>query len=541
MKHNSNSSFKLFRPVINKLGYEFDFNKCKQLKTRIAKTGPIKIFIYLYLYVYLLTSKFSKKESYPNNILFKFIAGNTILVFESEFNFKNAKIEDDNVEILPNIIYDTIVVGSGPGGSIAALKLLKKGENVLIVEKGKNYIDESVEHHSLTQTKLQFNNEGLNFCYGNIPIIYAEGSTYGGGSEVNSGLYFKLTGHYKEKFLELAKINKNLWDEKEKYVEKKLNVQFQPPEYSKNLVSSLIEGSKLNNLIYQEIPRWRTYNPESHQGMIKTYLQEAKELGLKRLTDTRVIKINNKDKSKISVKIEKNNKINFLYAKKVVLSSGTVSTPSILKKSSLLKDKIKFNLHPMTRCVVDYGSAVNNGDLFPPYQSWTGDYNYKFGYSVSTPPYLKATLASLGSFNSNVSSDQLVSYFSSTVLKESKGRIYFLLGRPIPFIKISNFDKENIKKGYKLLKETLRLGGAKNVWPNEGLSPISTVHIFGSLPINSNKDLDQNGALNTDMRIKVCDGSLLPIAPWGNPQAVIMVLNEILMDKWINKIYEEKI
>jgi len=54
MKHNSNSSFKLFRPVINKLGYEFDFNKCKQLKTRIAKTGPIKIFIYLYLYVYLL-------------------------------------------------------------------------------------------------------------------------------------------------------------------------------------------------------------------------------------------------------------------------------------------------------------------------------------------------------------------------------------------------------------------------------------------------------------------------------------------------------
>ena len=58
-------------------------------------------------------------------------------------------------------------------------------------------------------------------------------------------------------------------------------------------------------------------------------------------------------------------------------------------------------------------------------------------------------------------------------------------------------------------------------------------------PINSNKDLDQNGALNADMRIKICDGSLLPIAPWGNPQAVIMVLNEILMDRWINKLYEE--
>jgi len=539
MKNNLNNSFKLFRPIIKKLGYEFNHNKCKQLKTRIDKTGPIKFFIYLYLFLYLLLSKFSNKETYPKNILFKFIAGNTILVFESEFNVEYAKTEGDNVEIFPDIVYDTIVVGSGPGGSIAALKLLKKGEDVLIIEKGGNYINESVEHHSLTQTKLQFNNEGLNFCYGNIPIIYAEGSTYGGGSEVNSGLYFKLSGHYKEKFLKLAKIEKNLWDEKEKYVEEKLNVQFQPPEYSKGLVSSLIEGSKLNNLVYQEIPRWRTYNPESHQGMIKTYLQEARELGLKRLTDTKVIKINNKDKNKISIKIEKNKQIYFLYAKKVVLSSGTVSTPSILKKSSLLKDKIKFNLHPMTRCVVDYGSEVNNGDLFPPYQSWTKDYKYKFGYSVSTPPYLKATLASLGSFNSDISPKQLVSYFSSTVLNESKGRIYFFLGKPIPFIKISNFDKENIKKGYELLKQTLKLGGAKNVWPNQGLSPISTVHIFGSLPINSNKDLDQNGALNADMRIKICDGSLLPIAPWGNPQAVIMVLNEILMDRWINKLYEE--
>ena len=81
MKNKLNISFKLFSPIIKKLGYEFDHNKCKHLKTRIDKTGPIKIFIYLYLYIYLLTSKFSKKENYPNNILFKFIAGNTILVF----------------------------------------------------------------------------------------------------------------------------------------------------------------------------------------------------------------------------------------------------------------------------------------------------------------------------------------------------------------------------------------------------------------------------------------------------------------------------
>jgi hypothetical protein len=89
--------------------------------------------------------------------------------------------------------------------------------------------------------------------------------------------------------------------------------------------------------------------------------------------------------------------------------------------------------------------------------------------------------------------------------------------------------------GYKLLKETLTIGGAKSIWPKSEVSPISTVHVFGSLPLGINKDVDQNGALKSDSRIKICDGSLLPIAPWGNPQAVIMVLNELLMENWIKK------
>jgi hypothetical protein len=28
----------------------------------------------------------------------------------------------------------------------------------------------------------------------------------------------------------------------------------------------------------------------------------------------------------------------------------------------------------------------------------------------------------------------------------------------------------------------------------------------------------------------------MPTAPWGNPQAVMMVLNEILFDRWLKDI-----
>ena len=72
------------------------------------------------------------------------------------------------------------------------------------------------------------------------------------------------------------------------------------------------------------------------------------------------------------------------------------------------------------------------------------------------------------------------------------------------------------------------------VWPEKGLSPMTTVHIFGSLPIGDNKDIGLNGEVLKDTRIKVSDASIMPTAPWGNPQAVMMVLNEILMNRWID-------
>jgi len=523
--------FKVIHKLLDVLGYSHNKDKCLETKKRFYKIKIVGLLINIYIY----TLKFKKSKSNNTFILYNFIVGNIVLIFESSLDTEKILEIPDNAELVENHLYDSIVIGSGPGGAIAALKLLEKGEDVLLIEKGAYYDKKSVEHHSFTQTKLQFTNEGLNFCIGNIPIIFTEGSTFGGGSEVNSGLYFKLAGFYKKKFLDIVKINRQVWDSKEEYVEKKINVQMQPKSYSKNLVSSLISGSNKNNLICQEIPRWRKYNPEIHQGMTETYFKEAENLGLKRVTHAEVLKIDNSSEKSLKVKILLKTDELTLSCKKVVLSAGTISTPKILKNSKLLRDKVSINLHPMTRCVVDYGKKVNDGDLFPPFQSWTKDLKYKFGYAVSTPPYIKATLSSLGEHASNINPNQLVSYFSSTVLDVSKGRLFFWFGKVIPFIYIKKQDKKKIRLGYKLLKETLTIGGAKSIWPKSEVSPISTVHVFGSLPLGINKDVDQNGALKSDSRIKICDGSLLPIAPWGNPQAVIMVLNELLMENWIKK------
>jgi hypothetical protein len=530
------NKFKLIHYIIKDLGYELVEEKCSLALDRVNQTGFLKYILYLYLFFGNIFKKtYLFHNIYKKIILYKFLAGVVILVFESDTNFENVTANQKANVSDKSEIFDTIVIGSGPGGSIAALRLIQNNERVLIIEAGRSYNSNQVEHHSLVQTNLQFYKQGMNFCYGNMPMLFAEGSTYGGGSEVNSGLYFKLAEPYRSKLLEESNITEEEWKLVEKKVENILSVQTAPEGSFNNLKSALITGSKNIGITCEEIPRWREYSPlEVHKSMQASYLKDAEDQGLMIVTETEVIKLEPNEKF-ITVICKKDNETLLYKSKKIVLSAGTIGTPKILKNSRLIKDSIKFNFHPMTRCVVDYGEVVNHGDLFPPFQSWTKDNRFKFGYSVSTFPFVKATLASLGKYDDIPDPSRLVCYFSSTVLDNSYGKLLSFNGKLIPFIYISKKDKYKIKEGFEILKQLLSSTKVKKVWPSKGLSPMTSVHIFGSLPIGKNKDLGLNGELINDSRIKISDASLLPTAPWGNPQAVLMVLNEILISRWINQ------
>ncbi len=529
-------SFNGIHPILYFLDYECDKVKCKSVYTRISNTGYIKYFLFFYLF-FLNIFKFIDLfiSANKNFIFFKFIAGIVVLVFESDpetLHKSKDKLKKNKYE---EKIYDIAVIGSGPGGSIAALRSIESGKSVILVESGKIFSPGTVKHHSLDQTTKQFKNQGMNFCYGNVPMLFAEGFTYGGGSEVNSGLYFKLTEPYKSSFLDKCKIHEEEWNRYEKRVEEMLSVQKTPPGTYKEIKSALIEGSKKKGLICEEVPRWRTYKPvEEHKSMQVTYLKIAENQGMNILSNSEVKRIlpNNKY---INIECLSDEKKILIKAKKVVLSSGTIGTPQILKNSGLLNDKIYFNFHPMNRVVAEYRIDVNDGDLFPPYQSWTKDYKFKFGYSVSTYPYVKATLASLGKQKDFPNEKRLVSYFSSTILDNSEGRLINIGGKLIPFCFLKKEDRNKIKEGFLILKNLLTSTDIINLWPKSDTSPMTTVHIFGSLPLNKHTDFGELGELKKDPRIKVCDASLLPEAPWGNPQAVVMVLNEILIDKWLNE------
>lgn len=531
-----NLTFKGINILLQLLNYPTNDKKCQLIDQRLKETGIIKVLLDIFLIYLWICSFFSKNQKINKNfILFKFIAGVSILIYESDTNIENINNVQEAYAFNEDEIFDAVVVGSGPGGAIASLQLTKKYSNVLLLESGKRYLKNSISHHSFAQTKFQFANEGMNFCYGNKPMLFAEGKTYGGGSTINSGLYFKLISHYRDTFLKLSNISNDEWSLNEQYVEKMLSIQKSPNLDKLNIKSSLINGSYKNGVIFDEVPRWRKYSPvEEHQDMDVTYLNKARNSGLKVHCEASVNKIIRKKDYLLIQFIDKNG-INYIKSKKIVLSAGTVNTPKILKKSGLLKDKVRFNFQPMTRCVVDYGEFVNDGDLFPPFKAWTSDYKHQFGYGVSTYPYIKATLAALGYFKNDIQLSNLVCYYSSTILSHSQGKLFFFNNKSYPFIYLRKKDRQKITEGFEILKKILKSGGVKNIWPDSNYSPMTTVHIFGSMPLNINNDIGDDGELNIDNRIKISDASLLPSAPWGNPQAVIMVLNEILMSRWLKK------
>ena len=49
------------------------------------------------------------------------------------------------------LVYDYVIIGSGFGGSVYAMRLTEKGYSVLILEKGKRYQDQD-----FAKTNLQF-------------------------------------------------------------------------------------------------------------------------------------------------------------------------------------------------------------------------------------------------------------------------------------------------------------------------------------------------------------------------------------------------
>ena len=102
---------------------------------------------------------------------------------------------------------DFTIIGSGAGGSAAALELLENHYSVEIFEEGKNYNHEKM--NMLEGLQTFWRNNGINLFFGEPILNFGEGKAIGGSTIINGGVIADTS----EKILKLwdDQINENFF------------------------------------------------------------------------------------------------------------------------------------------------------------------------------------------------------------------------------------------------------------------------------------------------------------------------------------------
>lgn len=472
---------------------------------------------------------------WPFSLVARFLQANALL-FENAVRQSLGPAQDHSGDSgWSKHYYDVVVVGSGPGGSVSALRHLERGLTVLLLEEGPDVLASLSSHHSVAQAQTQLRDLGFQVIYGINPVAFTQGRTVGGGSEVNSGLYHRIPEPYRSRLLSEIGCSDAEWAALESKVERDLDVQKAPDSFLlkyRKSAKNFIAGSAALGLEVEEVARWRTYQPETHNGMKNTYLRKYLDNGGALLSQSTVTRLTEQS-NHVRVDVLSDGSSSSIRCGEVIVAAGAIETVRLLRNSRLLRGFIQpLGFHPMVRVLAEHSDSVNEDGHFPPYQSWDTRHEFKFGFSVSTFNYLRATYTALtGDMIKFEKLSKFLAYFASFALEDSRAFNLLIGSRAFNWILWGSADKRRLRKAEAALSEVLLAGGAKQVLTGKGKPTVSSVHLFGSLPLGSSRAVDSCGKVTRSNRVFVCDSSLMPVAPWVNPQGPIMVLCELVTSR----------
>jgi hypothetical protein len=428
-------------------------------------------------------------------------------------------------EVRPNLpvhdLYDYIIIGSGPGAAIAAQKI-DSASKVLVIEQGGLPRTPPYRHHTLEHVRNDFYKGGQEIAVSPWLPQFAQAAVLGGGSEVNSGLYHDLPDYLIADFLNATELSREEFVTSQDQIRSLLQIS-QMDVRSEN--SSIARGAQGLGFEFQNIPRWRTYKENSEfiqHGMIDVVwnrISQKNNFHFKLNTRVEEVGAGRSDRIKVSCANQVGESVEY-FTKNLIMAAGAIQTPRILAQSGLVPWKsTNFQWHPMIRTIINTSHTDLGLHDVDPFQTWTIDRKFKFGSAVSTPGLLAMNL---GRRPEPDELPRLRSVYGSFV---SRGRGGLMPHTNFPYYVPSAEDKKNLQEVGTLLEKLIDSSGATFANPDQKVKKgVSTVHIFGTLPINCGVFLQGTSRLKSDPRIQVSDGSLLPFGPGVNPQGVIMSL-----------------
>lgn len=459
---------------------------------------------------------------------------------------------------------DVLIVGSGAGGATTAAVLAEAGHDVLIVEEGPWIEQGSLSPFSLDQMDKQYRSGGVTVALGVPSIAYTEGRCAGGGTEVNSGLYWRPPEHTLDRWRDRYSIRdfatEDLLSICEE-VETALSVQTVPGEHTE---ASRILQRGADRLGWQngEIPRWMTY-PEGagategkRQSMTRTYLPRAFEAGARILCDHRLDKIVRKGRRAVSARLTHDDQPVTIAFRDVIVCGGAIQTPAILQRAGL-RHRIGRTLavHPTVKLSAKFDAAahgaVNTPEDVSVYQVKQFAPNMSFGGSASHPGLVALALSdNWREFGKAVTSWPELAIYYAAITSEGRGMVQAVPGMrdPIVTYHLTRRDRDLLGQGLARLAMVMLEADAEEVYPAFKGAPIvrnradigvmtsmfaaakasvMTVHLCSTAPMGDDEKrcaTDSHGLVHGTDNVFVNDAALLPEAPGVNPQASVMAV-----------------
>lgn len=457
---------------------------------------------------------------------------------------------------------DVLVVGSGAGGATTAAILAEAGFDVIVVEEGPWVDQDEVRPFSLDQMDRQYRSGGVTVALGLPSIAYTEGRCAGGGTEVNSGLYFRppldVVERWRRDFriegLDLAELEA-IADE----VEVAINVTTVPgkPTPASEI---LRRGAAELGWRHSEIPRWMRYPTGGdavtgkRQSMTRTYLPRAFAAGARMLVDTRVDRLTTLG-SAVHADVTYGDgtgrtPAGLIHCRHVFVCGGAIQTPALLQRSGFRRNVGRsLAVHPTVKLTARFADEINVPDDVPVHQVKEFAPDLSFGGSASHSGLVALALSDeWRTFSHAIEQWRSMSIYYAAITSEGRGWVQALPGFRDPLVtyRLSQRDRQLLRSGLSRLALLMLEAGAVEVYPSFRGAPVvrgrddlatlqdrfaatkasvMTVHLCSTVPLGEHGGrcgADSFGQVNGSDRVFVNDASLLPTAPGVNPQATVM-------------------
>ncbi|HAP77717.1 MAG TPA: hypothetical protein DCR14_16755, partial [Acidimicrobiaceae bacterium] len=326
---------------------------------------------------------------------------------------------------------EVLVIGSGAGGATTATVLAEAGFDVLVVEEGDWVPQGATVPFSLDQMDRQYRNGGVTVALGLPSVAYTEGRCAGGGTEINSGLYWRPPGDVLERWQRDFRIDDfdpaellAIADE----VEVELGVRTMPGDPNEPS-ERMRRGAAALGWRHGEIPRWMRYDEGAagvRQSMTRTYLPRAARAGARLATGCRIDHLEMSGGTATAARTTladgTRGTIRFRH---VFVCGGAIQSPAILQRSRI-RGHIGRSLavHPTVKLAARFPDPLNIPDDVPVQQVKEFAPHLSFGGSASNPGLVALSLLDeWRGFRSAMIDWPRITVYYAAITSEGTGRV----------------------------------------------------------------------------------------------------------------------